>query len=238
VNEQNQSSFMKSAGWCGLIASLAFLTTVMVPTLGAPTKPDNQGEIAEYLAKISDGVLPSYIYGYGGILFCVLYIPLCIATFWLLGRTSLSLLGSLAIAIGLGILVPAYVAAMLPATGLVPATDQLGLGGNDSLYAIFAVVDAAAGIFFTVGSILTLAIGPFLWGLTGLRSGGISRWLAWVGITTGITGLIWFVWLLQGPIVLFVLLINVVLSLVFYTAVAIALLKSAKTQPADITTSR
>jgi hypothetical protein len=236
VNEQNQSSFMKWSGWCGLIASLAYLTTVIVPSLGSPAKPDNQGEIAEYLTKISDGVLPSYIYGYGGIVFCVMYIPLCIATFWLLGRTSLSLLGSLAIAIGLGILLPAYVAAMLPATGLVPASDQLGVGGNESLYAIFAVAGAAGAIFFTVGSILTLAIGPFLWGLTGLRSGGISRWLAWVGIITGVTGLIWFVWLLQGPIVFGVLLINVVLSLVFYTAVAIALLKAAKTQPANITT--
>lgn len=233
MNDQNQSKFKKWAGWCALIASLAYLTTVIVPSLGSPAKPENSNEIAEYLAKTSDNVVSSYIYGFGGILFCVLYIPLCIGVFWLMGRTSSALLGSLAVAIGLGILLPAYVAAMLPAAGLVPAADELGISGNAALFAIYAVVNAAAGIFFTVGSILTLAIGPFLWGVTGLKFGGIAGWLAWTGVITGITGLVWFVWLINSPIVLIILIVNVLASLIFYTALAIALLKASKAEAAN-----
>ena len=70
-----------------------------------------------------------------------------------------------------------------------------------------SLVDSAAGLFFTAGSILTLCIGPFLWGVTGLKTGNIAKWVSWTGIITGITGLIWIVWLITSPVVLIILLI-------------------------------
>ena len=76
----------------------------------------------------------------------------------------------------------------------------------------------AAELFFTVGSLLSLAFGPFLWGVAWLRSMDTSRWLGWTAILTGLTGLVWFVWLLDTDIALlgFLLIANVLVSFVLF----------------------
>ena len=101
----------------------------------------------------------------------------------------------------------------------------MGAAGADAIYADYTVARTIAEILFTVGSILTLGIGPALWGIGWLRSSGSSRWLGWTGIVTGVTGMVWFVWLIDNAIVGNVLILNVVVSLVLFAGLSVALVR-------------
>ena len=57
--------------------------------------------------------------------------------------------------------------------------------GVEVLYADYSIVRIAAELFFTVGSVLSLAVGPFLWGLAWMRTMGMSRWIGWTAFITG-----------------------------------------------------
>lgn len=50
------------------------------------------------------------------------------------------------------------------------------------------MVRIAAELFFTVGSMLSLAVGPVLWGLAWMLTMGSSRWIGRTALITGVTG--------------------------------------------------
>lgn len=132
--------------------------------------------------------------------------------------------GALAIVIGLAVLFPAYVINLLAPTALV-AMSTAGIGA-ETLLAHYEVARTLAEIFFSVGSILSLGFGPFLLGFEWLsRSRGF---LGWTGVLTGVTGMVWFVWLVDSGVIGIVLIVNVLASLVFFTAVSVALVSEGR----------
>lgn len=218
--------FAKWAGWSGLVASLAYLATVLVVNLTASVDElSGPGDMIRYLSDSADQASVSISYGVAGILFCVLYVPMCAGIHRRFGRTSRSWFGTAAVAVGLGILLPAYVIALLVPFGMAPVAEELGGASAEALYSINEVADAASLVFFTAGSVLTLAVGPFLWAREILQVGGYARWLGWTGLITAATGLVWFVWYLESPILLIVLIVNVLASLVFFFGVSAGLVR-------------
>lgn len=225
--------FSKWAGWSGLIASVAFLATVLVvnltPSVDGASGP---GDMVRYLSDMSEQDAVTITYGVAGILFCVLYVPMCAAINRRLGKTSRSWFGAAAIAVGLGILLPAYVINLLVPLGMAPVAEELGGASAETLYSIHEIAEAASLVFFTAGSVLTLAVGPFLWAREILQAGGFARWLGWTGLVTALSGLVWLVWFLDSPALLIVLIVNVLASLVFFFGVSAGLLRDPKPRTA------
>lgn len=223
---EDAARFSKWAGWSGLVATLAFLATVLVvnltPSIDELSGP---GDMLRYLSDSSEQTAVSITYGVAGILFCVLYVPMCAGVNRRFGKTSRSWFGAAAIGVGLGILLPAYVINLLVPLGMVPVAEDLGGASAEALYSINQVADAASLVFFTAGSLLTLAVGPFLWAREILRSGSYARWIGWTGLVTAISGLVWFVWFLDSPVLLIVLIVNVLASLVFFSGVSAGLVR-------------
>lgn len=221
------SRFSKWAGWSGLIGSFAFLATVVVANVwnNAVEGVSDPSDVTRFMGEVSDSSASFIAYGVAGIVLSVFYIPMSFGVHRRLNRSTRSWFGTAMVVIGLGILVPAYVIALLVPTGLAPLAEELGSVGAEAIYVLNEVAGVGALLFFTAGSVLTLAFGPYLWAREALSSGAFSRWLGWLGVVTGITGLIWFVWFMDSPIILPVLVTNFVASLVFYTGLSVALLK-------------
>lgn len=158
-----------------------------------------------------------------GIALVVLYIPMSVGVYRLLERSTTAWYGTTAVVFGLAVLLPAYLVNLLPPLAFVPLAGELGTIGGEVLYADYSVARIAAELFFTVGSVLSLAVGPFLWGLAWMRPIGSSRWIGWTALITGVTGLVWFVWLIESSVVSTTLIVNVLMSLVFFAAASVAL---------------
>jgi hypothetical protein len=139
----------------------------------------------------------------------VLYVPMAVGVHRLLGRAAGSWFGSAAIVAGLAILFPAYVAGVVLPAALAPAAAELGVAGADVLYVVAVVTETAAGMLFAVGSVLSLGFGPLLWGAEWLRTRRSDRWLGWLGVITGTTGMVWFAWGVASPLQIALVLVNV-----------------------------
>lgn len=220
-------SFSKWAGWSGLIGTLAFITTIVMST-GGVAGPEGPADMARFLDDVSAGGSLEYIYGIAGVALVVLYVPMSIGVYRLLGKTTAAWFGSAAVVFGLAVLLPAYLINLLPSFAFVPLMAELGGTGVEALYADYSVMRGVAELFFTVGSLLSLAFGPLLWGLAWLRSLDSSRWLGWTAVITGVTGLVWFVWLVENPVFSPVLIVNVLLSLVFFAGASLILVSRGR----------
>ncbi|MDX1450297.1 MAG: hypothetical protein R3246_14700, partial [Acidimicrobiia bacterium] len=217
------------SGWSGLIATAAFLVTVIQNNVGGVAEPEGPGEILGYLDQVSRSPSSFYVYGFGGIVLVLLYIPMAAGIYRLLDRSTEAWFGSVAVITGLAVLLPAYLITVLVPAGLAPAAADLGGPGTEALYAIHTFATATAESLFTVGSVLSLGIGPLLWGFGWLRSLEHRRWLGWLGIVTGVSGMVWFVWLTAGPLVLIALIVNVLCSLVLFGGISIDLVSLGRT---------
>ena len=109
-----------------------------------------------------------------------------------------------------------------------PLAAQLAGESAELLYANYTVARGAAEMFFTVGSVLSLGFGPLLLGLAWFRSSR-GRWLAWTGVVTGLTGAVWFVWLVENAAFGIVTIANVLLSLVFFAGASVVMVARART---------
>lgn len=227
IGPTEERSFLRWAGWSGLAATLAFVVTIVVTNAGGPASPESSAEILGYLDEVSTSSLGLYAYGIAGIVLCVLYVPMAVGIHRLLGRSTVAWHGSFAVTVGLAVLFPAYLINLLIPAGLSHAASDPAIGA-ESLYAVFAYAEGAAESLFTVGSALSLAIGPLLWGYGWLKADLDRRWIGWVGLVAGITGFVWFVWLLDTPIVLIVLMVNVVASLAMFTGASAALIADGR----------
>lgn len=216
-----QGRFAKLAGVCGFAATVAYLVTILAASLlGRPEVYDGPDDVVRYFSDVSDQSTGPIVYGVAGIAMCLLFLPLGAAVFEAMQRTALAALGSLAMVVGLLALMPAYAISIIEATVLSAAADDVGADSAGALYTVAETTGGVSTISFTVGSILTLGISPLLWGLTGLRSGALTPWLARTAVVVGVTGAIWFVWLFETPVVLTVLLVNVAASLVLFAGLS------------------
>lgn len=228
AGEQSQSrSFLKWAGWSGLIGTLAFIATIVMAT-GGVSAPDGPDDMLRFLDDTSAGGSLEYVYGIAGIVLVVLYIPMSMGVYRLLGKSTAAWYGSAAVVFGLAVLLPAYLINLLPPIAFVPLAAELGEAGSGLLYADYSVVRVVAELFFTVGSVLSLAVGPLLWGLAWLRSMDTSRWLGWTAVITGVSGAVWFVWLIENSVFSVTLIVNVLLSLVFFAGASVVLVARAR----------
>ncbi len=223
----DEGRFLRWAGWSGLIASALFLLTVLTTFAGGPAAPEGPSDILGYFSEIVASPTQNYVYGIAGIAFCIIYIPMLVGVHRLLGRTVPVWFGTAAMIMGMATLLPAYVVVtMEPGIGSVMAT--LGSAGADAAYAVNGTLGQVNAVAFTVGSILTLSFGPALWAVEALRSGAIAKWLAFAGVVTAVSGLVWFVWLSESGVVLGVLMVNVVASLVFFFGLSAGLVRRGR----------
>lgn len=227
TDQPHRESFLRWAGWSGLIGTLAFIVTIVMTT-GGVADPDGPGDMARFLADISDGGALSYVYGVAGAVLVVIYIPMAVGVYRLLDRSTMAWHGTAAMVFGLAVLLPAYLINLLPAQSFAPLAAELGGGSGEILYADYSIARSAAELFFTVGSVLSLAVGPLLWGIEWLRSMGSSRWLGWFGVVTGVTGMVWLVWLVDNAVFGYLLMANVLASLVLFTGVSVVLLSRGR----------
>ena len=109
-----------------------------------------------------------------------------------------------------------------------PSGEDAPAAGTHALYVTYAAATSLGELFFTVGSVLTLCIGRLLWGLLWMRTLHRFRWVGWLGVLTGITATVWFVWLVDNPAIAITLMVNVLLSLGLFIGVSIALLAGSR----------
>lgn len=217
VRTAEEVRFLKWAGWCGIVATAAFLITALaVNLLGTPDAPERAADMATYLDEVAASPAVFWIYAIAGIVFCLLYVPMAVGVSRFLSSRTTVWFGSAAVIAGLAILFPAYVNNLLLPVGLAPAMTETGATGATALFAANEIIAAVSVVVFTVGSLLSLSIGPFLWGVAARRAPEVPPWLARVALLTGITGLVWLVWYIETPILLIVLAVNLLASLVTY----------------------
>jgi hypothetical protein len=226
---REEKLFQRWAGRCGIAASVAYITTIAATGLLGSVEPyDGPNDVGRYFQDVADNSARPLTYGIAGIVMCLLFLPLGVATYHLLKRTAIAGLGSLAMIVGLLALIPAYAVAILEGTVLASAADDVG--GD----ALFVTAEAAQGVLtisFTVGSLLTLCVSPLLWAIDARRTGSLSTWLTRTGMFVGITGLIWTVWFIETGAVLAVLLPHVIASIVFFIGLSIKLLNGDRVEP-------
>lgn len=74
--------FMTWAGWSGLVASVAYITTIAATSLFGSVEPsDGPNDAIRYLQDIGDNAIRSYTYGIAGIVMSLLFIPYGVAVY-------------------------------------------------------------------------------------------------------------------------------------------------------------
>ena len=133
-----------------------------------------------------------HLYGWAGLLALLLAVPFTYAIF-LLVRAALSeaWLGAIAMCASLIVLFPAYMLNVLVAFKLEPLFNELGESATDPLYIFYESNAGLASLMFLLGSVLTFPIAPWLLSVAWLRTTTPPRWVGWLGVFAGVTGLAW-----------------------------------------------
>lgn len=214
---------LRRGGIYGLAASAAYLATgVLTGIIGGIEPPESAADMDRYLAEVRDAPLGFVLFAIAGIALCVLYVPMSRAVTSLLGARRTASAGTTSVIAGLIILVPAYVIAAAGSVGLVNRQDA-GTG-TETLFDAHELMSTAAEVSFGLGSLLSLGVGPFLWGLAARTGRDIPRRVSGLAIVVGMTGLVWAVppSVRPDPVVL----INVLGSLVLFVALSRRLLRA------------
>lgn len=194
-------TFIRTGGWVGILSGVAILVSSLTTAITASiARPDDPSEVAEFLAEVDSNVYSFHVYGWLGLIGLVLAVPFTYGLF-LLVRKALNeaWLGAIFMWAGLIVLFPAYVLAMLTATSLSPLFDDLGESAADSIYVVFKSFGGLAALLFLLGSLLTFSIAPGLLSVAWLRTATSPRWIGWLGVFAGVTGLAWAGLLLEDP---------------------------------------
>jgi len=197
----DRRTFIRAGGWLGIFSGIAILVSSLTTAITSSTaRPENPSEIGEFLAEVGSNSSFFHTYGWLGLIGLVLAVPFTYGLF-LLVRSALkeAWLGSVFMVAGLIVLFPAYVLAMLTATSLAPLFDDLGESAADSIYVVFKSFGGIATLMFLLGSLLTFSIAPWLLSAGWLKSGTTPRWIGWLGVFAGVTGLAWAGLLLDEP---------------------------------------
>ena len=125
---------------------------------------------------------------------------------------------------------PAYVLSVVATVGLSAADSGWGTS-HELLHDLHGATTVGITVSFAVGSLLSLGIGPLLWGLAGRDCGLVSQRLARLLIVVGVTGLVWAV-PVEHPVALVLIMVNVLGALVAFVALSLALIRGGRTTPA------
>jgi len=196
-----QRTFIRTGGWVGVLSGLAILVSSLTTAITSSiARPENPSELAEFLAEVDSNAYSFHIYGWFGLIGLILAVPFTYGLFVLVRKAlNEAWLGAVFMWAGLIVLFPAYVLAMLTATNLSPLFDDLGESAADSIYVVFKTLGGLGTLLFLLGSLLTFSIAPGLLSVAWLRTRTSPRWIGWLGVFAGVTGLAWAGLLLEDP---------------------------------------
>lgn len=221
--DANDRSTLRWGGLYGLAASAAFLMSgVLTSVIGGIEPPESVADMDRYLAEVGEAPIGFVLYAIAGLALCVLYVPMSRAITELLRDRRAARAGTTSVIAGLLILVPAYVIAVA-SVGLVNRHDA----GTDTetLFDAYEFLSTAAEFSFGLGSLLSLGVGPLLWGLAGRAGREIPRSLSGLAIVIGVSGLVWAIPPSVRPAL--IVMVNVLGSLVLFVALSRRLVKAA-----------
>lgn len=222
----DRSTFIRTGGWVGILSGVAILVSSLTTFVTASiARPENPSEVAGFLAEVGSSSYGFHIYGWIGLIALVLAVPFTYGLFlFVRGALTEAWLGAVFMVSGLVVLFPAYVLAMLTATSLGPLFDDLGEAAAESIYVVFKSFGGIATLLFLLGSLLTFSIAPGLLSVAWLRTRTSPRWIGWLGIFAGITGLAWAGLLLDEPGILqLVWAINALTNVIWIIAAGAAM---------------
>ena len=194
---KDTQQFIRTGGLLGIASGVAIVLSAFSTAITAGVaRPDNPGELAAFFDDVASNSYGFHLYGWTGLAALLLAVPFTYALF-LLVRTALNeaWLGAIAMWAGLIVLFPAYLLNILVATKLEPLFDELGESATDSMYIFYESNAGLAALMFLLGSLLTFSIAPWLLSRAWLRTATSPRWIGWLGIFAGVTGLAWVVML-------------------------------------------
>jgi len=196
-----QRTFIRTGGWVGVLSGLAILVSSLTTAITSSiARPENPSELAEFLAEVDSNAYSFHIYGWFGLIGLILAVPFTYGLFVLVRKAlNEAWLGAVFMWAGLIVLFPAYVLGMLTATNLSPLFDDLGESAADSIYVVFKTLGGLGTLLFLLGSLLTFSIAPGLLSVAWLRTRTSPRWIGWLGVFAGVTGLAWAGLLLEDP---------------------------------------
>lgn len=215
---------LRRGGIYGLAASAAYLASgVMTSLVGGIEPPESVADMDRYLADVGDAQAGFVLYAIAGLALCALYVPMSRAVTVLLDSRRLARAGTASVIAGLVILVPAYMISAVGSVGLVNRHDA----GTDTetLFDAHEYMSTAAEVAFGLGSLLSLGVGPFLWGMAGRAGREIPHWLSSLAIVIGVSGLVWAIPPSARPAL--IVMVNVLGSLVLFVALSRRLIKAA-----------
>jgi len=194
-------TFIPTGGWAGILSGTAVLvsslTTVITSSI---VRPEDPSEVAAFLTDVAASGYAFHLYGWSGLIGLVLAVPFTYALFLLVrGALNEAWLGAIFMVAGLIVLFPAYILAMLTTTRLSPLFDVSGESTAVSIYVVFESFAGVATLMFLLGSLLTFSIAPGLLSVAWLRTRTTPRWIGWLGVFAGVTGLAWAGMLLDDP---------------------------------------
>ena len=216
----------RRAGIAGLVASVAFVTTGVLTSSGtAVDEPDTASDIGRYLGDVDDNIVALGIYGLAGVILCGFYIVMSRAMTAHLGGDRPATLGTRATIWGLITLVPAYLLHLGVTGGLSVLESQSDIS-DATLLDMHDGALVAIAVSFAVGSLLSLGVGPLLWGLSGRANRTVATWLSRLLVVVGATGLVWAV-PIEHPVVFIVTMVNVLGALVAFVALSWSLIRAS-----------
>jgi hypothetical protein len=194
-------TFIRTGGWAGILSGTAILvsslTTIITSSI---SRPEDASEVAAFLTDVAASGYAFHLYGWSGLVALVLAVPFTYALFLLVrGSLNEAWLGAIFMVAGLIVLFPAYILAMLTVTRLSPVFAISGESTAGSIYVVFESFSGIALLMFLLGSLLTFSIAPGLLSAAWLRTRTAPRWIGWLGVFAGVTGLAWAGMLLDDP---------------------------------------
>jgi hypothetical protein len=232
-----RQTFIRVGGWLGIFSGLAILISSLTTAITSSfARPEDPSEVGEFLAEVGSNGNFFHVYGWLGLIGLVLAVPFTYGLFLLVrGVLTEAWLGAVFMVAGLIVLFPAYVLAMLTATSLAPLFDDLGASAADSIYVVFKSLSGMATLLFLFGSLLTFSIAPWLLSTAWLKTATSPRWIGWLGVFAGVTGLAWAGLLLDEPGILqLVWAINAFANIIWIIAVGATM---ARNEPSDEVTA-
>jgi len=213
----------------GVAILLSSLTTIVTASVA---RPDTPAEMAEFAADVDSYGYGFHLYGWLGLIGLVLAIPFTYGLFLLArGAFNHAWLGAVGMWSGLIVLFPAYVLNILVASKLAPLFTDLGGSAADPLYVVYETYSGLGSILFLFGSLLTFSLAPWLFSIALLRTRTAPRWIGWLGVFSGVTGLTWAGLLLDSPGALAAIwAINAFANIIWMVAVGVTMARSHKTK--------
>lgn len=189
----DKRTFIRTGGLVGLASGIAILASSLSTFVTASVaRPDGPSDLAEFFADVDTSGYGFHLYGWSGLIGLVLAVPFTYGLFLLVrGALSQAWLGAVFMWAGLVVLFPAYVLNILVATKLSSLFGDLSESAANSVYVVYEAYAGSGSIMFLFGSLLTFSIAPWLLSIAWLRTGTRPRWIGWLGVFAGVTGLAW-----------------------------------------------